>query len=146
MGTTARVAEYSIALWFAMNNVIEIFLQRLVGMAAWAAVPYWLGPTAFDLYVPVIVANLVVLRYPSVSRRRFWVFCLTTKLVSGFFIILLSIAFQPTGPTEISPRQSPLKAITFLGTWSVVAALSYAFVTNDGYRRVFRRFEAQFRV
>ncbi len=146
MGTTARVAEYTLALWLALNNVIEIFLQRLVGMAAWAAVPYWVGPTAFDLYVPVLAANLVVLRYPSVSRWRFWVFCLTTKLVSGFFIILLSIAFQPTGPMEIYPRQSPLKAITFLGTWIVAAALSHVFVINDGYQRVFQRLEAGFRV
>ncbi|RRJ27814.1 hypothetical protein [Halocatena pleomorpha] len=143
MGTTAHIVEYSIALWLAMNNVIEIFLQRLVGMAAWASLPDWLGPTAFNLYVPVIVANLIVLRYPSVSRRRFWVFCLTTKVVSLFLFAPILLSFAPT---SISPSQHLPKALAFLGAWFVAAAFSHAFVTNDGYRRAYRRFEAQSRV
>lgn len=143
MGTTTRIVEYSLALWFAMNGSIEQFLRLSVGMAAWASVPDWLGPTAFNLYVSVIVANIVVLRYPAVSRRRFWVFCLTTKIASFFLFIPILTTFPPTG---IYPSQHLLKAIAFLGAWSVAAALSYVFVTNDGYRRAYRRFEAYFRV
>lgn len=143
MGTTARVAEYTLALWLALNNVIRNVLQLSVGMAAWEAVPDWLGPTAFGLYAPVLAANLVVLRYPSVSRRRFWVFCLTTKFVSLFLFVPILIASPPTG---IYPSQHPSKAIALLGAWSAAAAFSYVFVTNHGYRRAFRRFEAYFRV
>lgn len=143
MRTTARVVEYSLALWFATNGVIETALQLSVGMVAWAAVPDWVGPTAFELYIPVIAANIIVLRYPAISRRRFWVICLTTKVVSLFLFVPILLSFPSPG---IYPSRHPLQAIAFLGAWIVAAAFSYAFVINDGYRRVFRRLEAGFRV
>lgn len=143
MATTARVVEYSLALMLATNGVIETVLQLSLRMAAWVSVPDWLGPTAFELYVPVIAANFVVFRSPPVSRRRFWVVCLTTKVTS---LCLFAPIFLASPLTGIYPDQHLLKAIAFLGAWLIAAALSYIFVTNDGYRRAYRRFEAQFRV
>jgi hypothetical protein len=61
MRRTFRFIEYSIAVSFAMSRGISSSLRSLLGYSAWSSVPDWLGPTAFSLYVPVVIANVLVL-------------------------------------------------------------------------------------
>lgn len=143
MGTTARVVEYSAALWFAMSTFVEPALRLLVGVEAWQTVPYWVRPNAFELYVPIITANVIVLRYQTVSRRRFWVACFTTRYVSLFCFVLLLIAYGPPGQYS---SQQPLIALAFLTGWAVAAWFSHQLIIKNGYRRAYRRFVAYFRV
>lgn len=134
MGTTSRVIEYSLALWFAAGNMIELVLQSFLGnpISGTYPLPYWLAPDAIGLYVPIIVANVIVLRYPDVSRKNLWVFCLMVWLM---FLFLLPIVFLTT--TEGRGR-----AVGGLVAWSVAAGFAYVFITKN----VFGRFKDRFRV
>lgn len=109
-------------------------IQSLLGnpIGGTYPLPYWLGPDALSLYVPIIGANVIVLRYPDVSRKNLWVFCLMVWLI---FLFLLPIVLFTT--TEGRGR-----AVGSVIGWSVAAGFGYVFITKN----LFGRFKDRFRV
>lgn len=143
VGTTLRVVEYSIALSFAMSSAISESLRSLLGSAVWTSIPDWLGPTAFSLYVPIVIANVLVLRRSDISRKNVWLFCLTMKFVFlGLFILIL--AFHPADGLDRS--RDLWRAIGILSALLIAAGFASLIVRNNGYRRAYNRFEERFRV
>lgn len=137
MGTTLRIVEYSIALAFAMSSAIRESLRSLLGSAVWSFFPDWLGPTALSLYVPVVIANVLVLRHPDLSRKNVWLFCLTMKFVFlGLFIPILALDLD----------SDLWRAVGILAALLLAAGLTSLIVNNNGYRRAYDRFEERFRV
>lgn len=134
MASTLRVVEYSVALWLATSNLIELPLYFLIGSPLTNPdfpLPYWLGPTALSFYVPVIVANVIVVRRPDVSRRRLWSFCLVVFfLFNGLLIPVLFIGFAA----------DVWMALEVLVLWLVVAGFAYLFVIKGGYERFIEAF------
>ena len=117
-----------------MGNLIELPLYFLIGDPLTNPdfpLPYWLGPTALSFYVPVIVANVIVVHRPNVSRRRLWLFCLVVFFVfNGLLIPVLFVGFAV----------DVWMAFEVLLLWLAVAGFAYLLVIKGGYKRFIEAF------
>lgn len=134
MRTTSRIIEYSLALSFALGNTIKLVIQSLLGdpIGGTYPLPYWLGPEALGLYVSIIIANVVVFRYPDVSRKNLWVFCLIVWLIVLFSFPILYLA----------TTRGVGRAVGTVVGWSIAVGFAYVFITKN----LFGRFKDEFRV